>query len=448
MSFGCPARLKGSMAMAGAHAAAAAATAVRERKSRRVKWCCMGAIEHDARCKGIGNCLNLTRRSAAEAPMLSMWKLTLAVLFALVLAPRADGARLINWATDPNGPFFFRLQCGSNEVHLVQRSTNLVDWATWMRSAGGGTNRYIEVPQSVPRMRRDFFRTLQTNEPAFAYGLAATSLMDLNNNNLSADSFDSANPVYSTNGRWDISKRRDRAHIAVGAGVTNVSNLMIHGNCYRNGPEVIDIGPNGAIGTVAWHAAQNHAIQPGHFSTDWPVPHSEVALPAGSEGWLPMPPGGMVNGGFVNYLFNQPGDYRMPAGTLSGKVYVSANVRLRIDGSINFTGQDGIFIASNNASLTLYMNGASAALTGQGIINPFKPTNFVYFGTPANTSLQIGGNGEMTAALYAPSTVVTLHGGGNSDQDFSGALIANSIRLMGHYQFHFDEDLLHLGPPW
>src|SRR6185436_6727885 len=102
------------------------------------------------------------------AEMRAIRKNVLWAFLGLLLTDSALAARLTDWATDPSGPFFFRLQCESNEVHLVQRSTNLVDWATGMRSASGGTNRFLQVSQSFYTAPRYFFRTLQTNEPVFA----------------------------------------------------------------------------------------------------------------------------------------------------------------------------------------------------------------------------------------------------------------------------------------
>jgi hypothetical protein len=34
-----------------------------------------------------------------------------------------------------------------------------------------------------------------------------------------------------------------------------------------------------------------------------------------------------------------------------------------------------------------------------------------------------------------------LHGGGNSDQDFSGAIVAKTFKFTGHYNIHYDEAL-------
>ena len=36
--------------------------------------------------------------------------------------------------------------------------------------------------------------------------------------------------------------------------------------------------------------------------------------------------------------------------------------------------------------------------------------------------------------------------GGSSDYDFVGSLIAKSIKLNGHFMFHYDEDLITSGP--
>jgi hypothetical protein len=37
-----------------------------------------------------------------------------------------------------------------------------------------------------------------------------------------------------------------------------------------------------------------------------------------------------------------------------------------------------------------------------------------------------------------------MNGGGSSDQDFSGSLMVNAVRLNGHFKFHWDEALEHM----
>jgi hypothetical protein len=146
--------------------------------------------------------------------------------------------------------------------------------------------------------------------------------------------------------------------------------------------------------------------------------------------------------GGPNYTLTT-GDYYLSS-QLGGKLTIAANanVRLRLDGGIRFNGNsDGITINSN-ANLKIYLNSASAAITGNGIVNMTgTPNNCQIYGTSALTDLDVGGNGEITCVVYAPYTAVTLHGGGNSDQDFSGALVAKTFRFTGHYNIHYDEAL-------
>ena len=57
------------------------------------------------------------------------------------------------------------------------------------------------------------------------------------------------------------------------------------------------------------------------------------------------------------------------------------------------------------------------------------------------TFFTLRGNGQFTGVLVAPNADLAMHGGGNSDQDFCGSLMVNSVRLNGHFSFHWDEAL-------
>ena len=279
-----------------------------------------------------------------------------------------------------------------------------------------------------------------TNNPTFSRGLVAKHGIDMNGNNVLTDSYDSSNPAYSTNGRWDSSKRRDHGDIASNdtlTNIVNVGNANIWGRVSTGPNGTVALGPNGAVGSAAWQTGGNHGIQPGYSSDDMNVEFPDVVMPVGSGGWLP-PLSGI--GGY-QYNFSIPGDYRV-SGSISGKILVSApNVRLRVDGGWSFNGQDGMTISSN-ASIKIFLNCPSASITGQGILNPAgTPAQCYIYGTSALTSLDVGGNGECTAVIYAPYANVTLHGGGNSLQDFSGAIMANTFRFTGHYNVHYDEAL-------
>ena len=285
-----------------------------------------------------------------------------------------------------------------------------------------------------------------TNVPTFTKALVAKRGIDMNGNGVFTDSFDSSNPAYSTNKRWDWAKHRDNGDIASNDTVTNAINIQnanIWGRVSTGPYGTVSVGSQGSVGDAAWQTAGNRGIKPGFSTDDMNMEIPDVVIP--NVTWSAMPSGGSG----YSYIFNQAnGNYRMPVGSgdVSGKILVAApNVQLLVQSGWTFSGQNSLTIASN-ASIKIYLDCASADITGQGIINNnpggFSTADQCYiFGTSKLTTLSMGGNGESTCVLYVPYANVTFHGGGHSDQDFSGAAVVNSIKLNGHYSFHYDEAL-------
>jgi len=60
---------------------------------------------------------------------------------------------------------------------------------------------------------------------------------------------------------------------------------------------------------------------------------------------------------------------------------------------------------------------------------------------PTNTSFAFKANAAFTGIVYAPQADFTLGGGGNNDYDFAGACVVNTIKMNGHFHFHYDEAL-------
>jgi hypothetical protein len=379
--------------------------------------------------------------------MIWLWKLVTACAVALATTASLGQAAELAQGRKLSDSFSFVLNGESNRHYLIQCSQDFTNWVTATNSISRETNRLLEV--ALPFPSRAFFRTVQTNEPVFPSALVARTAIDLYGNNLRTDSYDSGNPSCSTSGRYDIVKSQDHGDLIANGTITNtinVGNLTVAGRL-QVGPlaSTTHVGPQGSVGDHAWLAAGMMGIQPGHWDTNAHVFWPDVVLPSGSFGWLPMV-SGTVEGVFYNAVVTNSGDYLMPSGDLSGKILVAApGVRLRLDGGINFTGQGGIILTSN-ASLTIYMNGSVANFGGNGIVNPGTPTNFLYFGTPKNTTLTIGVYGETTGAFYAPHADVTLQGGGANDQELSGTVVGRAIRLTGSYYIHYDEALAR--GPW
>jgi hypothetical protein len=129
-----------------------------------------------------------------------------------------------------------------------------------------------------------------------------------------------------------------------------------------------------------------------------------------------------------------------------GKVLVTGNAVLYVTSVVAFSGNDFIRI-EEGASLKLYVSCETASIGGKGVQNETgNAVNFSYFGLPSNTILNYGGNGTLVGTIYAPQADFELGGGGSGVNDFAGASVSNSIKMNGHYNFHFDENLGRAGP--
>ena len=69
-----------------------------------------------------------------------------------------------------------------------------------------------------------------------------------------------------------------------------------------------------------------------------------------------------------------------------------------------------------------------------------------FYGLPSMIDLKYAGNGEFTGVIYAPDAVFTLNGGGSSTLDFIGSSVTKTVKMNGHYHFHYDENLKKNGP--
>jgi len=284
----------------------------------------------------------------------------------------------------------------------------------------------------------------------FAVAMAAKETIDLRGNNVTTDSFDSADPQYSINGLYpvgDLSKTKDNGDVCTDSVIINslnVGNANIKGKAKTGPGGTIAIGPQGSVGSRAWVEGGNRGIQPGWSANDFNVYFPEVALP--TTIWLAAPPGAVINGVWYDHVFLTSGDYQVNS---FNKMYIgsNANVRIKIPNNIKLTGNsDQIRIAPVGASLKLYMVGASFSIKGLGVVNESgNAANFYYFGLPSNTSVSFGGNASFTGAIYAPQAAFSLGGGGNNIYDFVGASVTRSVVMNGHFRFHYDENLARVG---
>jgi hypothetical protein len=143
----------------------------------------------------------------------------------------------------------------------------------------------------------------------------------------------------------------------------------------------------------------------------------------------------------TNYYDNilKSGDYY--ATSLSGKTIVLGDARLVLPNGFEMAGNDTLTIAQN-AAVEMFVGGTSTSINGNAVLNMGGlAENFIVYCAPSVTSLALSGNGQFTGVLVAPNAHIDLNGGGNNTVDFIGAMVVSSVKLNGHFNFHYDEAL-------
>jgi len=285
---------------------------------------------------------------------------------------------------------------------------------------------------TVPNLSATLIRTIRvatTNIPLYNVAMAARTNIDLNGNGTSANSFNSALTNLSLNGRYTNTMTSTNGDVAVLYGTLDLGNHDILGDVYLGPAATLDKGTNQVFGTIYTD-----------FNYDFPS-----VVPPDTTGWFtlfaPLTNTLAPDGNYYTYVFTNNADYIVP--NMSGSVYVATNAHVRL--LIQSGGTQSVIVAGNGASidskLTIYV--ASATFTiGSGVIDGGRAANLAYYGLPSNTAINFSGNSTFTGTIYAPDAAITLTGGGSDDYDFVGCCIGKSIKLNGHFTFHFDEDLL------
>lgn len=248
------------------------------------------------------------------------------------------------------------------------------------------------------------------------------------------DSFNSSTEEWSTAGRYDSRKRRDKAGVGTlssAAAAINTGTARIFG--------IAVTGPGGTVagnvGDGGWHSG-NSGIQPGSVSDDFNMAITDVKAPF-TSGAIPR------SAPKVDYIFaadpvTRSNDFYLNRDVRinSSMVVSGGKVRVYVTGTFSLNGSGEILIEPG-ATLELYLGG-KADFTGGTIVNGSAvANNFCIFGLPTCTEIKMGGQTEVVARLYAPQAHVEL--GGN--YDYSGSMVGRTLKFHGTGDVHYDEAL-------
>lgn len=186
-----------------------------------------------------------------------------------------------------NDVYAMNRSLGDNRYHVEIQGTN-----TPLIFATG----YVCKPLFPDQYLSRAVKCTTRREGIFSKAMIAKETIDMRGNNINADSFISTDPAYSTDGRYDPTKRRDHGDIATNSGLDNslqVGNANIAGRIQTGPGGTPSVGPNGTVGDLGWVDSGTFGIQPEHSADDMNVTFPEVKPPwnggacaAPSGGWI------------------------------------------------------------------------------------------------------------------------------------------------------------------
>jgi hypothetical protein len=305
-------------------------------------------------------------------------------------------------------------------------------------TSGGTANSYVK--------RR--IRVNTVADSASGAAVVSNGPIYLSGNNVTIDSFDSTNPLYSTNGMYLPSLSRDHGDVLTNArdGLTSngkplyaldVGDADIKGHVTTGPGGTVHLTAGGSVGDSAWVNVGTPGIESGWNANNANMDITNVDPPFTNGYFTPVP----ITIGKVKYTYYLPESANYKLSTLSGKVLVTGNATLWVTDDVNIGSGEFIELAPG-ASLKLYVSAPSAVIGGSGIINSDGyAKNFQYYGLPTNTSINYKGNSSFTGTINAPQADLKLGGGGTTDYDYIGSCVVNTLTMNGHFHIHYDEAL-------
>jgi hypothetical protein len=296
----------------------------------------------------------------------------------------------------------------------------------------------------------------------FANGLVAKDQILFRGNNATVDSWNSTGGTTP----YSAATRKDNGSvgsISVSVDAVLVKNADVWGYVSTGGDDVTDnVGTNGSV-LGADSAAKDKSgwtkatVDPDRISADFTSDLDPVEAPSttaedlgGISGNRTLPEAGDTPAADGKYYYTTTG-INLNNKTLT--IAAGKDVVLTANGDIKVGGGSGLIQIKTTGSLTIYTahdvtiggNGAANGTSAGASLTTTEaqqPLNFQIWGT-SNTSqsIDIKGNGTLSAIVYAPNADVFVNGNG----DVLGSVVAKNVTMVGNAAFHYDESLADFG---
>lgn len=304
---------------------------------------------------------------------------------------------------------------------------------------------------------------------AFDQAIMAVGTLDLTDQNIIIDSYDSRDPRKSYNGLYPAAPNDKNADgtnrwqqngdIATDGQILNAGNAHVYGDVSTNSGTVTGV-------------ANVTGMQRNDFYQD-PIPVAAPSWPSTNPSITTVNgtttiPASSTNGARSAYYDTTiaPIDaqgaaasrYLLSAIALSGNqtLTISGNadgspsyVEIYITGDVSATGNAQVILGPG-VKAKIYFSG-NFNIAGNGVVNTNnQPGDLLFYGVnpPDNSSrsFALGGNAVLSAAVYAPAYDVQINNGGTRGSVF-GSFVGKSVKMNGVTDLHYDEALGSGGTP-
>jgi hypothetical protein len=271
--------------------------------------------------------------------------------------------------------------------------------------------------------------TAQTPFPYIPIGLEATNITF--GGNFRADSYDSTDPLHSTDGNYDRAKATALVTVA-----TPSLGFSIGGSS-----EIRGYVATGAGGTVQTAGASlvgdlnfsGPGVQSGHETNNFTASYPTIVAPfTNSTPGVQTPTNGTVGGTAYTYVLNG-GNYFITNLDLQnyGKtLYVAGDSTLYVSGNLDLNSI--IFSTNSKPRLSLYV-GAPSVTFAPSVIGG-TPPQFWVFALPSCNTMNMSAKQVYTGVIYAPQVNLRATGGAA----LCGAIVAATFSCFGSFNLHYD----------
>jgi hypothetical protein len=300
----------------------------------------------------------------------------------------------------------------------------------WERFTNGVLSPHALSAPQVSRRAEAIVRPVS----AFNQAIMSVGIVDLTDQNIVIDSYDSRDPTKSTDGLYDVLKRQQNGDVATDGSLIDAGNAQVYGDVATNS------------GTVSG-AANITGIERTDFYQE-PIPVSAPSWPSINPNpstvtnTTTLTASATKGSALSRYVLNNISLSGQKTLTLAGNPDGSQTyIEVHVTGDISVSGGAEIVLAPG-VSATIYFDG-NVDVSGTGIINTNnQPGDLQLYGVqpPPNTTehVNLSGNAQLSASVYAPSHDVSISGGGNSGHVY-GSIIGKTVTMTGVTNLHYDE---------